>query len=466
MLRRSCICLALVALGTTACPAQEDRAEPVKVDPAARKAGKADGKAGEAKAADGKAANGKADAGKPKSAPLPKDRDRSMGKTYDEELATLRRRVEQQVKRTEKVKGYLPWQMAGQTALQVAKLTGDYTEYKKAEELIDKTYEIGGKHGADLLRAQFNYQMHRLDRIEADLPTAKARASAAGGNKAVAAVVVLEGNLAMQRGQYDKAQELWAQAERLSKGAADYAYALWWFRTGEYEKAEERYAFHARNYHAREAEGAAWLDLIQAIMDLDRGRYDDALAHLDDADKDMSGYWLVDEHRAEITALKGDTKTAETMYREIIDRTNNPEFMDALASILAETGREEESKQWVDKATTRFEEQLKLYPEASYGHALGHYLDFGPPERALELAEKNHKLRPNVAAKILLAQAQLGVEKVAAAKKTIDAALKTPWSSADLFHTASEVYAASGDETKAQELLTKAKAINPHVADE
>lgn len=456
MLRIGRTCLVIAILGTVACSAAENQSKPEKIDPAERTPGKAAAKGPNAKAA----------ADDAKAAPLPRDRDKSMGKTYEEELAMLRKRVEQQIKRTEKVKGYLPWQMAGKTALQIAKLTGDYQEYKKAEEVIDKTFEIGGKHGADLLRAQFNYQMHRLDRMDEDLPTARARAGAASGPKGVAVVVVLEGNLAMQRGQYDKALELWAEAESLSKGSADYAYALWAFRTGDYAKAEELYSFHARNYHAREGEGAAWLDLIQAIMDLDRGRYDDALAHLDDADKDLSGYWLVDEHRAEITALKGDTKAAEAMYRDIIKRTNNPEFMDALASILAETGREEESKQWVDKATTRFEEQLELYPEASYGHALGHFLDFGPPERALELAEKNHKLRPNVEAKILLAQAQLGMEKVAEAKKVIDEALDTPWSSADLFHTASEVYAASGDEAKAAELLTKAKAINPHVADE
>lgn len=445
------LCLLATALGAMACPGREDTPEPVKV---------------EKRPADAKGEDAKAPEKKARSAPLPKDRDLSMGKTYDDELATLRARLEQQIKRTEKVKGYLPWQMAGGTALQIAKLTGDYQEYKKTEELIDKTFEIGGKHGANQLRAQFNYQMHRLDRMDDDMRVARVRARATGGNKALAAVVVLEGNLAMQRGQYDKAQELWQEAEMLSKGSADYAYALWAFKTGDFAKAEDLYAYHGRNYHGREAEGAAWLDLIQAIMDLDRGRYDDALAHLDDADKDLSGYWLVDEHRAEITALKGDTKTAETMYREIIERTNNPEFMDALASILAGTGREEESKQWVEKATTRFEEQLELYPEASYGHALGHYLDFGPPERALELAEKNHKLRPNVDAKVLLAQAQLGMQKVAAAKRTIDEALDSPWRTADLYRTASEVYAASGDEAKAAELLSKAKAIDPHVADE
>lgn len=445
-------CLLLFTLGTLGCPGEESTPTPEKVP-------------SEHRSADGKR-EPKADAKEAKSAPLPKDRDKSLGKTYDDELATLRRRLEQQVKRTEKVKGYLAWQLAAGTALQIARLTGDYAEYKNAEETIAKTFEPSPGHGSFGLRARFNYQVHRLDAMDDDLQEAKKRAAVTGGGKKAAPIVVLMGNQAMQRGKYDEAQKLWDEADKMAADASRMSRALWAFRTGDFAKAEEIYEFMARNYHAREGEGAAWLDLIQAIMDLERGRYDDALAHLDDADKDLKGYWLVDEHRAEITALKGDTKTAETMYREIIERTNNPEFMDALASILAETGREDESKQWIDKATKRYEEQLELYPEAAYGHALGHFLDFGPPERALEMAKKNFELRPNVEAQILLAQAQLANEKVADAKKTIDAALDTPWSSADLYHTASEVYAASGDETKAAELLAKAKAINPHVADE
>ena len=454
MRRVGSTCLLLLALGTLGCPAKESAPEPEKVDAADRPPGK-DTKKSATKAEDTKVKD-----------PPPKVRDGSMGITYADELATLQRRLEQQVKRTEKVKGYLAWEQAAGTALQIARLTGDYADYKKAEETIAKTFEPSPGHGSFSLRAKFNYQVHRLDAMNDDLAEATKRAAVTGGGKKAGPMVVLKGNQAMQQGKYDEALALWDEADRAAADSAKMSRALWAFHTGDFAKAEEIYASMAKNYHAREGEGAAWLDLIQAIMDLERGRYDDALAHLDDADKDLSGYWLVDEHRAEITALKGDTKTAETMYREIIERTNNPEFMDALASILAETGREDESKQWIDKATKRYEEQLELYPEAAYGHALGHFLDFGPPERALEMAKKNFELRPNVEAQILLAQAQLANEKVAEAKKTIDAALASPWKSADLFHTASEVYAAAGDEGKAQGLLTKAKAINPHVADE
>lgn len=386
-----------------------------------------------------------------------------MGRTYDQELATLRRRFQAQLKRTEKVAGYAAWAAAGAVALQIARMTGKYTDYRTAEETIDKTFTFG-KGGAHFLRARFNYHLHRLDRIDADMPRSRGMASASGA-KGVSAVDAFQGKLAMQRGQFDEAVKFWEAAEAKSEGAARMPMALFAFKTADFDAAEEAYAYMGRNYHGREAEGAAWLDLVQAIIDLDRGRYDEALVHLDAADADMSGYWLVDEHRAEITALKGDLKTAEAMYREIVTRTDNPEFMDALASVLKDTDRDDEAQEWISRATARYEEQMTLYPEAAYGHALGHFLDFGPPQRALELARKNHTVRPNVEAKMLLAQAELAMNNVDAAKAMIDVAVATPWSTADLHYTAYEVYEATGDKDKAAAQLAKAKAINPHVAD-
>ena len=88
MVRLRHLCLFATALGAVACPSREDTPEPVKVEK--RPATKADAKG--AAGDDAKAPEKKA-----KSAPLPKDRDLSMGKTYDDELATLRARLEQQI---------------------------------------------------------------------------------------------------------------------------------------------------------------------------------------------------------------------------------------------------------------------------------------------------------------------------------------------------------------------------------
>lgn len=48
---------------------------------------------------------------------------------------------------------------------------------------------------------------------------------------------------------------------------------------------------------------------------------------------------------------------------------------------------------------------MARFPEASWGHALGHFLEFGDPARAVDLAERNWRLHPNEEARSALAAA-------------------------------------------------------------
>ena len=48
---------------------------------------------------------------------------------------------------------------------------------------------------------------------------------------------------------------------------------------------------------------------------------------------------------------------------------------------------------------------MERFPEATWGHALRHYLEFGPYDVAVDLAEKNWNLRPNREARELLERA-------------------------------------------------------------
>jgi Xaa-Pro aminopeptidase len=90
------------------------------------------------------------------------------------------------------------------------------------------------------------------------------------------------------------------------------------------------------------------------------------------------------------------------MYADLVARTGNPEFMDALARLLRARGEEARAQAWIAAARRVHEQRLALFPEASWGHALGHFLDFGEPEIAVTLAEMNWRLRPNREAAQLL----------------------------------------------------------------
>lgn len=345
-----------------------------------------------------------------------------------------------------------------------ARLTGDYADYKQAEELIERAFEVhDASFGPWKARAQLNYTLHRMDRIDADVE--QARIVDGGKPSAIAGQRLFAGKLAFQRGKYAEAKALYEESVSIEKGSANLAaLAEYEWKTGNFDRAEELYVESDGKYHAPPTEPHAWNHLMRGLMDLDRGRYDEALAHYREAASWLDGYWLIDEHVAEILTLTGKLDEAKKLYLDIIERTNNPEFMDAMAGILAEEGKAEESKAYVARARARYEELLAMYPEAAYGHALDHYLEFGDDAAfVVDLAEKNHNLRPNAEAKILLTQAYLKAERPRDAKVVIDEALATPWRTAELHEVAAAVYAALGETGKRDEQLALAKAINPHV---
>ncbi len=346
------------------------------------------------------------------------------------------------------------------TFMQRARLSGSYEDYAKAEAQIAQAFELTPAPSTFMLRSKLHYTLHRLPEARADFEEAKPKTPRTPG--AVASLEAFEANLAMQAGDEKTARkhfEASLAAKRNHSNLASVAVFHW--KTGEFEKAEEVFLDALKNYHGKPMEPRAWIHLNLGLLDLDRGRYDDALVHYREAESFLKGYWLIDEHIAEILTLQGKTEEAKTLYLDIIERTNSPEFMDAMAGISFEAGKEAEGKEWVAKARKRYEEQMAKYPEAAYGHALGHYLEFGDdPAYVLELAQKNYDLRPNLDAAVMLAQAHLKAEDPKSAAKALKAILKTNFKSAELYATAAEIQAKLGKDKKADAWLKKAQAID------
>ena len=110
-----------------------------------------------------------------------------------------------------------------------------------------------------------------------------------------------------------------------------------------------------------------------------------------------------------------------------------------------------------------YADQLARFPEAAAGHALGHYLSFGRPEHALDLAEANLAVRDNAESRLWLAQALLACERPDEALDAVETALSTPWVTAELHATAAAAYEAVRDEESAAEQRAAALAINPRI---
>lgn len=383
---------------------------------------------------------------------------------YKEVVADARRRAEKAEAVARRGRSALMLTRAGAEYIALARLTADDDDYARAQSLLDDAFAIENAVPPYMMRAQLHFTLHRLDAAEADF---RQQVALPGETEAQrASEDLFAANLAYQRGDYAAAESGYAavlQQERTPGAFASLAYAR--RRTGAFEEAEALYRESLALLPIDAVEPRTWTHLQLGLMDLERGRLDDALAHYHDAARELSGFWLIDEHIAEIRALRGETEAAREAYVELVARTGNPEFMDALAEVLRATGDEAGAKTWIAKARAEYEAKMQRFPEASYGHAVEHYLAFGTPAEALDLAEKNHALRPNTEAKIVLARARLGAGDVEGARSVIEDALATPVRTAELHAVASAIHRAAGNATRADEERALALAMNPSVQD-
>ena len=379
---------------------------------------------------------------------------------YTDELTNARRRLSEAREVIERGPVVWPqWETLATAQLSLAQLSGDYRAYLDAGRSLEQAFAISGEGvGPYFARARYHYTVHRLDRVEADLDRA-----ACESRPDRAAIIGLRADLDFHRGRYEQAlagyREALLRREDLSGLVR---LALWHGRMGHPSEALALLDRADRIYHGDSQHPRAWLALQRGLLELDRGQWDLAMAHYQHALRLLPGWWLAREHVAEIHALRGERAEARAEYAAVIAETGNPEFMDAMAGLAAHEGKAEESAQWVARARAAYDERLALLPEATYGHGLDHFLQFGPPEKALELARANHRQRPGGEAQIKLTEALLLNGQPKEAVALIRQALGSGWESAELHVAAARSFAALGRMPEARRQAALAKAGNPH----
>lgn len=325
-----------------------------------------------------------------------------------------------------------------------ARLTGDYADFGRAEDAYAVAFAMApAGSGPRMGRAGLHFALHRLDAASADLDAAARQHLDANQQ---ASLLRMRGDIAFQRGGMDEAQGLYERSLALHDSlAARYGVAqvAWW--RGDHDRALRLLDDCEALVRGDQPSTRMWLALQRGLVELDRGRYEAALAQYRAADAHVSGHWLVREHIAEVTRALGRPDEALAMYEEIVLETHHPEFMDAVASILAERGDAAGAARWVAWAGAGFERQLTLYPEAAAGHALDHYLAWGDDGSgvAVRLAERNVAARPNGEALTKLATAYRLAGRLGDARAALERAAATGFVSPRSREEAEEVLAAT-----------------------
>ena len=313
------------------------------------------------------------------------------------------------------------------------RLTGDYADYAAAQRTLDRAFAVApAGAGPHMAQAVLAFTMHRLADAERFL-AAMDRYAVPPDAGDRADMTSMRGDIAFYRGDYAGALARYREAAAIDPAAGnDFRFAVYYAKTGDVDRAKA--------YFDRVEKGLRWptpqarsgVYLQLGILELDRGRLDDALHQFRRADAALPGNWLVEEHIAETLALKGEPATARRMYESIVDRTGHPEFMDALAELARQRGDAAAEAAWTARARRAWEQRLKLFPEAAYGHAIDHFAAAGDSGRALDLARRNHQARPYGDSKIALAKALLDAGRPAEAKRLIEAVRASPWRTTEL----------------------------------
>lgn len=344
-----------------------------------------------------------------------------------------------------------------------ARLTGSFDDYAAAQAALD----LGFAHappgsGPQLTQAVLAFSLHRLARTAAALDVIDHYAVPVEPEIANE-VNALRGDIAFYSGRY--AEALTRYRGRKPSDESSFRMAVYQGKTGQTDLALATLDKMERAERFPTAQVMANLDLQRGGLELQRGRWDAAEKDFARADAIFPGYWLTGAHRAQMRALAGDRAGAITALEAIAARITSPEVMDALASLYRAEGDGARSTLWAERAGAEWERRLKLIPEAAYGHAVEHYLAFGDPKRALELAQKDVAARPYGTAQIALGWAWLANNRPAEALKALAPLQGSPWVSAEQHLVAAQAHALLGDSDAADAEQQKALAINPRALD-
>ncbi len=383
---------------------------------------------------------------------------REAAAALDQRIATLQVRAERMSN------SWMAGEWLALAFLDRAQLTGDYADYARARAAVDRACAIAPAGAGPLeTRAQIAFSTHCFAGIVADLDVCEGATAIKDSERA--ALWSMRANVAYQQGDFAGAETAFhrslALARRWTTMAAQ---AQLLATTGDPDGAD-------RTYQAAQAMTAlaaprqrAWLHLQRGLLALARGRHADAEAQYRQADAAFPGWWLIEEHLAEIAALRGRREEARTRYAELVARTGNPEFMDALAHILRSQGDEAGANDLLSRATASFERLIVDHPEAATGHALRHFLDHDKrPEVALRLAQGNYALRPGGEATTLLIRAHLAQGDVAAASVWARRLIATRWDTAEGHAAAAVALERSGDHAAARVQSERARDLDPTI---
>ncbi len=341
---------------------------------------------------------------------------------------------------------------------QRASLTGDLAGLTVVEAALNAAIrEIGPAGDLYFLKANLDFKFHRLADVARDLEMGRDLRHSLQGR-------ALQADLDFQEGRYEAARrgyETVINDDLTWDNLARLAYLK--SKLGDVAGAELAYIGAEDELTAKEMRHYAWVELQRGVLNLRCGRYDQAQMHYQVADLAYSGYWLVEEHKAELLGAQGKFEEAVALYRKVIARAPRPEFQQALGELYVSMGQPGQAEPWYDKAVNAYIESAQHGAVHYYHHLTDFYADVREDGvEAVKWARKDIELRRNFSTLAALAWALYRAGEFAEALETIDEALASGVTDAQLFFQAGMIHHSAAGNGKGGEYLRMAAEINPH----
>ncbi len=338
-----------------------------------------------------------------------------------------------------------------------ATLTANAEAFQQAGVAIGEAIlRFGPQEDLCLLKANLDFRFHRLREVQEDLQMAPKLAGRFEARSIAA-------DLAFQLGRYEEAraayEELIAE-DRTWDNLARLAH--FHGKMGDAEAADRMYVEAEDELTAKEMRSFAWVELQRGVLDVARGRYEDAAAHYRRADRAYSGYWLIDEHMAEVLGATGKFEEAFALYAQVMAQAPKPELMQTVGELCIAMGDRARAATWFEPALAAYLESAER-GEVQYFH---HLTDFYAEVRedgaeAVKWARRDIELRENFATQAALAWALYRAGAIEEALRWMELALSSGAADAELFHNAAKIFEGAGRMGDSARMLTKAAGIHP-----
>jgi len=340
---------------------------------------------------------------------------------------------------------------------QHASLVGDLEGLARAEVAIERAIaELGPAPDVYLLKANMDFKFHRLADVERDLHTGRGLLHTPQGR-------ALQADLDFQEGRYDEARRGYESLIRDGPtwdSLARLAHLTW--KLGDTEAADRLYLRAEDELTAKEMRHYAWVELQRGVLRLRQGRHETAWTHYDRADRAYSGYWLVDEHRAELLGAHGQLEEAVQLYERVVARVPRPEFHQALGELYALLGRVDQAAESSERALAAYLDSARRGGVHYYHHLVDFYSDVREDgAEAVRWARMDLALRSNFSTLAALGWALYRAGELPEAIDAMERALASGAADAHLFSQAGVIYRAAGVPDKSARYLEAAANINP-----